>query len=99
MAGLMVARNCAAGHAFWAENGKKRGGFGGTRLGYTGRMTTRQALHDLVDDLPEDVLGEAERSLARLKAHAVDPVLEALRNAPVDDEPLTARERARNRKP
>jgi len=55
-------------------------------------MTTRQALHDLVDDLPEDVLGEAERSLARLKAHAVDPVLEALRNAPVDDEPLTARE-------
>ena len=58
-------------------------------------MTTRQSLHDLVDDLPEDVLGEAERSLARLKAHASDPFLEALRNAPIDDEPLTPQERAR----
>jgi hypothetical protein len=58
-------------------------------------MTTRQALHDLVDDLPDDLLGEAEETLARLKAHAVDPLLEALRNAPVDDEPLSIEERAR----
>lgn len=55
-------------------------------------MTTRQALHDLIDDLPEDALGEAERSLARLKAPAADAALEAMRNAPIDDEPLTARE-------
>jgi hypothetical protein len=55
-------------------------------------MTTRQALHDLVDDLPDDLLGEAEETLARLKAHAVDPLLEALRNAPVDNEPLSAEE-------
>jgi hypothetical protein len=58
-------------------------------------MTTRQALHDLVDDLPDDLLGEAEETLARLKAHAVDPLLEALRNAPVDDGPLSIEERAR----
>jgi hypothetical protein len=52
-------------------------------------VTTREALHDLVDELPEDALEEAAAWLARRRDEEHDPVLRALRNAPPDDEPLT----------
>ena len=51
-------------------------------------MTTKQDLHQLIDDLPESVLPEAERFLESLRA-GDDPLLRALLEAPEDDEPLT----------
>jgi hypothetical protein len=60
----------------------------------------RDSLHRLINELrPEDVR-TAERVLQALNASS-DPLLTALRNAPVDDEPETdaereAAERARN---
>jgi hypothetical protein len=54
-------------------------------------MTTRDALHRLIDALPDAALPEAERVLVRLTAPAAaDPVLQAFLDAPVDDEPLSA---------
>jgi hypothetical protein len=58
-------------------------------VGYTSSVTTREALHDLLDELPESVLSLAERSLERLKAMENDPVWQSLLNAPEDDEPTT----------
>ncbi|MEX0784106.1 MAG: hypothetical protein WD557_15805 [Dehalococcoidia bacterium] len=52
-------------------------------------MTTREALHDLLDELPENVLSFAEQSLQRLKAMEDDPLWQSLLNAPEDDEPTT----------
>lgn len=52
-------------------------------------MTTKEALHRLVDAIPQDHLETAERALEPL----VDPVLLALANAPLDDEPETDEER------
>ena len=53
-------------------------------------MLTREALHRLVDDLPEDLIDRAGDSIRRLH----DPVLWAIENAPLDDEPeLRASER------
>lgn len=49
-------------------------------------MTKREALHRLVEDLPEDDLGTAARVLEGLRATS-DPVKLALDNAPLDDEP------------
>jgi hypothetical protein len=54
-------------------------------------MTTREALHRLVDELPDDALAAAERELASLRD---DPMLRALALAPVDDEPVTDEDRA-----
>jgi hypothetical protein len=48
-------------------------------------MTTRQALHQLLDELPEELLSMAEERLAALRD---DPFLRFLMAAPVDDEPL-----------
>ncbi len=48
-------------------------------------MTAREALHEIVDDLPEGDLPTAKRVLGALRATA-DPVLRALLSAPVDDE-------------
>ncbi|MBI3964484.1 MAG: hypothetical protein HY329_02525 [Chloroflexi bacterium] len=53
-------------------------------------MTTRELLHDLVERLPETELDAARRHLEEL----VDPVLRALRRAPLDDEPESEAERA-----
>ena len=50
-------------------------------------MTTKSDLHQLVDALPECNLPAAARALAALREE--DPLLVALRNAPLDDEPLT----------
>ncbi len=48
--------------------------------------TTREAVHRLVDELPDTLLPEIERYLAALRD---DPVLRAFMEAPEDDEPLT----------
>ena len=55
-------------------------------------MPTRDALHRLIDELPESELTAAERFLNYLRATA-DPVLRALLEAPLDDEPETDGER------
>ena len=47
-------------------------------------MTTRDALHDLIDELPESALPQAERYLAALR----DGVASADPDGDVDDEPL-----------
>jgi hypothetical protein len=49
-------------------------------------MNARQTLHDLVDHLPEEDLITAVRVLKGLEL-APDPVMLALENAPIDDEP------------
>lgn len=50
-------------------------------------MTTKEALHHLIDQLPED---RAERLLDAVR----DPVLLSRITAPIDDEPETDEERA-----
>ena len=49
-------------------------------------MPTRDSFHRLIDELPESELAAAQRFLHYLGATA-DPVLRALLEAPVDDEP------------
>jgi hypothetical protein len=51
---------------------------------------TRSDLHRLLDAVPDDTLGAAQRALEPL----VDPLLLALASAPIDDEPETDEERA-----
>ena len=53
-------------------------------------VTTREALHRLIDELPEDTLAAAERELAALRD---DPLLRALALAPADDELVTDEDR------
>jgi len=55
-------------------------------------MSARDSLHRLVDELPESELAAAERFLNYLRA-TTDPVLRALLEAPLDDEPETDEER------
>jgi len=57
---------------------------------------TRDAIRQLVDDLDESDLPTAERLLRALRdtSTETDPVLRALENAPLDDEPETEEERA-----
>ncbi len=52
-------------------------------------MTTKEALHRLIDELPETALDHARLLLEPLRA-GDDPVLRAFLTAPLDDEPLTA---------
>ena len=54
-------------------------------------MTIKEALHRLIDELPENEAEEAGRLLA---ARTTDPVLRAVLMAPYDDEPETPEERA-----
>ncbi|HWP27924.1 MAG TPA: hypothetical protein VNM50_00135 [Chloroflexota bacterium] len=54
-------------------------------------MTTREALHALLDSLPDELLPLAEERLAALRD---DSFLRFMMAAPVDDEPLTAEEEA-----
>jgi len=48
-------------------------------------VTRREALHRLIDDLPEQEIPTAARVLEALRATA-DPVLRTLFSAPLDDE-------------
>ena len=57
-------------------------------------MTTKEQLHRLVDHLPESEVPAAERYREYLSVARQDPFLQALMNAPVDDEPETEEERA-----
>lgn len=50
-------------------------------------MTTKEQLHRLVDELSE---AEAKRALILIGDEREDPVIAAFRDAPEDDEPLTA---------
>jgi hypothetical protein len=58
-------------------------------------MTTKERLHQLVEELPDGApAAAAERILAHLRTAGDDPVLRALMRAPADDEPETDEERA-----
>jgi hypothetical protein len=50
-------------------------------------VTTKEALHRLIDELPDEELSEAERILRALTI--ADPVERSLTLAPLDDEPDT----------
>ena len=56
-------------------------------------MTTKEALHRLVEELPDDELGAAERALAALRDRTADPVRRNVLAAPDDDEDETPEER------
>ena len=55
-------------------------------------MATKEALHKLIEELPEDEIQAATLYLQHLQ-NRNDPVLAALLNAPEDDEPETEYER------
>lgn len=58
-------------------------------------MTVKERLHQLIEKLPEgEATAAAERALLQLQQLGDDPVLRALLNAPLDDEPETDEERA-----
>jgi hypothetical protein len=50
--------------------------------------TTRERIHQLIDELPDNELATIELLITERRA-ADDPFLHALANAPEDDEPLT----------
>jgi hypothetical protein len=52
-------------------------------------VTTRESLHDLLDELPESVLGEVESALRRFAPGERSALRAFLETAPLDDEPLT----------
>ena len=52
-------------------------------------MTTKEALHRLIDELPDRMLPGVERYLSTVRD---DPMMQALLAAPLDDEPTTAEE-------
>lgn len=54
-------------------------------------MTIRKELYRLIDELPEDELKAARRFLEYLR-NMGDPMLQALMEAPYDDEPTTPEE-------
>lgn len=54
-------------------------------------MTTREKLHCVVDELSESDLAT---TLRIVETHRHDPMLQALANAPEDDEPWTDEEEA-----
>lgn len=63
--------------------------------------TNRDDLHQLVDQIPDSKLVEAERRLKRLIEATKtwsDPVKKAIDAAPIDDEPITEEERERIRR-
>jgi hypothetical protein len=57
-------------------------------------MAPKQALHQLIEELPERELHTAEAFLEFLRSRAVgrDARLRTLETAPVDDEPTTSEE-------
>ena len=58
-------------------------------------MTVKEHLHQLVDELPEgQATAAAERALLQLQNLGEDPVLKALMDAQLDDEPETDEERS-----
>ncbi len=80
------------------ERDRVRGGEAGISLSHKGgttALTMKERLHQLVEELPEgQATTAAERVLLHLGQLGDDPVLDALMNAPLDDEPETDEERA-----
>lgn len=74
--------------------------FGGLAAPYTKpewsyKMVTKQQIHALVDQLPEETLPAAKKLLQSLHDDLPsDPFLRSLLLAPEDDEPLTDEQRA-----
>ena len=62
-------------------------------------MTTKERLHQLIEELPEEEFSAAERLLEALRhtGQHRDPILELLARAPLDDEPLSDEDRAAHR--
>lgn len=54
-------------------------------------MTTKERLHELVDELSEP---EAKRTLSFVEKEREDPMIAAFRDAPEDDEPWTDEDEA-----
>ncbi len=54
-------------------------------------MTTREKVHKLLDELPES---EVEPVLEFIVSRHADPLLQAIANAPEDDEPWTEEDEA-----
>ncbi|MEZ4572849.1 MAG: hypothetical protein R2849_21525 [Thermomicrobiales bacterium] len=52
-------------------------------------VVTKQDLHRLIDEIPEEEHQAAAKYLTRVRDFADDPVYQAFMNAPIDDEPLT----------
>jgi predicted transcriptional regulator len=59
----------------------------GLLLEFVGVMTIKERLHQLVDELTDE---EAKRALGRVESEHEDPLIVAFRDAPEDDEPLSA---------
>ena len=57
-------------------------------------LATRENLRNLVDHLPESEILTAQRVLEALTALGNDPLLQALSEAPEDEEDLTPEEEA-----
>ena len=56
--------------------------------------TTKERLHRLIDDMPEQEWGRAERFLQFLRDMATDPILQLLEAGPELEEPLSPDEEA-----
>lgn len=54
---------------------------------------TKQELHQLIEEIPEEEHQAAAKYLKRLRDLTADPVYQAFMNAPIDDEPVTPEER------
>jgi len=57
----------------------------------------REEIYRLVDSIPEDKLPDIKKLLKHAIEDDYDPVLHALANAPLDDEPVTEEEEERIR--
>lgn len=55
----------------------------------------REDLHRILDEIPETEIPSVRRYLEYVRDVGLDPVQRALKNAPLDDEPLTNEERSR----
>lgn len=61
------------------------------RRRYHRNMTTREKLHRIVDELPEEQLDAALRAI---ETHSDDPLIRRLEEAPAEDEEISAEEEA-----
>ena len=57
-------------------------------------MTVKEELHHLIDKLPDSEMHAALRYIEYLHDLSGDPMLRALREAPLDEEPLGAEQAA-----
>ncbi|MGI8856206.1 MAG: hypothetical protein ACR2JW_10675 [Thermomicrobiales bacterium] len=57
-------------------------------------MSIKEDVHRIIDELPESDLEKVLRHLEMVRAAKRDPFLQALMDAPIDDEPSTPEEDA-----